>query len=175
MRKGFTLLELLVVLMIIGVMSTLVGIRVGAFGGMNLRTVSKNISASLRYARSQAAAEKVYYAALFDFDNNRFSITSGQGAFISEEGSGEDEEDYSGDDEISGTASKVYFLPEGIMFERAIWDEEEYDAGIFRVIFFPSGGSSGGDIIITNLKESQYLISVDFITGSVYLSDSLEG
>ncbi|MCP4579066.1 MAG: prepilin-type N-terminal cleavage/methylation domain-containing protein, partial [Deltaproteobacteria bacterium] len=41
LKKGFTLLELLVVLVIIGIMSTLVGIKVGALGGVNLRTVSK--------------------------------------------------------------------------------------------------------------------------------------
>ena len=73
--RGFTLLELIVVLMIIGLMSTLVVPKlVGPMGNLNLKTASQKISASLRYARSQAASEKTTYVALFDFDKNRLVI-----------------------------------------------------------------------------------------------------
>jgi general secretion pathway protein H len=74
-NAGFTLLELIVVLMIIGLMSTLVVPKlVGPLADLNLKTASQKISASLRYARSQAASEKATYVALFDFDKNRLVV-----------------------------------------------------------------------------------------------------
>ena len=74
-RSGFTLLELIVVLVIIGLMSALIAPRLkGPMGRLDLRTAAKNISSALRYARSQAAAEKTTYVALFDFDNNRLTV-----------------------------------------------------------------------------------------------------
>ncbi len=75
--SGFTLLELIVVLVIIGLMSTLVVPKLmGPLSNLNLKTASQKISASLRYARSQAASEKVTYVALFDFDKNRLVISN---------------------------------------------------------------------------------------------------
>ena len=58
-------------------MSTLVVPKlVGPLGNLNLKTASQKISASLRYARSQAASEKTTYVALFDFDKNRLVISN---------------------------------------------------------------------------------------------------
>ena len=74
-RRGFTLLELIVVLVIISLMTALVAPRLtGPMNNLDLKTAGQKIVASLRYARSQAASEKTTYVALFDFDDNRLVI-----------------------------------------------------------------------------------------------------
>jgi general secretion pathway protein H len=178
-HRGFTLLELIVVLMIIGLMSTFVVPKlVGPMANLNLKTASQKISASLRYARSQAASEKTTYVALFDLDKNRLVISnpplpslakgdspaSDRAAFDGTRGEPPDnEKDRPG-------AAKAYDLPDGVKLAKGVSREGDFLSGLFRIFFFPSGGSSGGELTVANERGSQYRITVDFITGTVLLS-----
>jgi len=160
---GFTLIELLVVLVIISIMAAFVGPRIaGSMSNMNLRTASKKIAASLRYARSQAISESRTYVALFDLDKNRMVIRGGQTA---QEG---EEKDESGGDQDS-RQSKQYELPEDVRLDKATWGEYEGDSGFFRIIFLSNGGSSGGELFLRNDRGNRYEVKVDFITGTVRL------
>ena len=172
--RGFTLLELLVVLVIISLMSVLVVPQLtGSLAKTNLQTASKKISASLRYARSRAASEKITYVAIFDFEKDRLSIMTGRtgmtGMTGQEAQTGETIEQDLGDGEEPVIRSKSYDLPDGVKLEKAVSGENEIDSGLFQIVFFPTGSSSGGDVILTNDRGKRYKISVDFITGIVRL------
>ena len=163
--RGFTLLELLVVLVIISLMSVLVVPQLtGSLSKTNLQTASKKISASLRYARSRAASEKITYVAIFDFEKNRLSIITGQ-----EAQTGETTEEDLGDGKERVIRSNSYDLPDGVKLEKAVSGGDEIDSGHYQITFFPAGSSSGGDVILTNDRGKRYKISVDFITGIVRL------
>ena len=165
--RGFTLLELLVVLVIISLMSVLVVPQLtGSLSKTNLQTASKKISASLRYARSRAASEKITYIAIFDFEKDRLSIMTGQ-----EAQTGETIKEDLGDGEEPVIRSKSYDLPDGVKLEKGVSGEDEIDSGLFQIAFFPTGSSSGGDVILTNDRGKRYKISVDFITGIVRLRE----
>ena len=175
---GFTLLELLVVLIIISLMSVLVVPQfAGSLARMNLKTASKKISASLRYARSQAASEKITYVAIFDFEKDRLSIITGEKEsdlpVLDRTQTGESmtmEEDLS-NGEKPVIRSKSYDLPDGIKLEKGVSGKDEIDSGLFEIAFFPTGSSSGGYVILINDQEKRYKISVDFITGGVRLGE----
>lgn len=161
--SGFTLIELLVVLVIISMMAAFVGPRIaGSMSNMNLRTASKKIAASLRYARSQAISESRTYVALFDLDKNRVVIRGGQTAR-----EGEEKDEGGGDQDRR--QSKQYELPEGVRLDKAMWGEYEGDSGFFRIIFLSNGGSSGGELVLSNDRGNRYEVKVDFITGTVRL------
>ena len=163
--SGFTLIELLVVLVIISIMAAFVGPRIaGSMSNMNLRTASKKIAASLRYARSQAISENRTYTALFDLDKNRMVIRAGQAARESEE-----KDEGGGDQDIR--KSKRYELPEDVRLDKAIWREYEGDSGFFRIIFLSNGGSSGGELVLSNDRGNRYGVKVDFITGTVRVGE----
>jgi general secretion pathway protein H len=179
-NAGFTLFELMVVLMIIGLMSALVVPKlVGPLGDLNLKTASQKISASLRYARSQAASEKATYVALFDFDKSRLLIINtplpppkesdipADNRKAVDKTLGEPPEN-----EKDRQNVKTYDLPNGIKLAKGVSREDDVTAGFFRVFFFPSGGSSGGEITVANERGRQYKIRVDFITGAVQLSEA---
>lgn len=166
---GFTLLELIVVLVIIGIASALVVPRlVGGMGSLDVKAASGKVAASLRYARSQAVSQKVQYAAVFDLEHNRLTITP------SSEGIDGKEEDAAGSGEES-VPKKTYDLPERVFFERVpVGDEyvkdEETDAGISRIVFYSSGSSDGGGIALANDRGRRYIVRVDIITGSVEMA-----
>jgi hypothetical protein len=62
---------------------------------------------------------------------------------------------------------KVYEFPDGIEFGVLNNDDAEEATDIFPVVFFPRGDSTGGKIVLKNLRRRQYSISVDRITGTV--------
>jgi len=166
MRKGFTLIELLVVLVIISIMAAFVVPRIaGSMSNLNLRTASKKIAASLRYARSQAISESRTYVALFDLDGNRVMIRSGLTP-----GDQDKEKDGEVGDQVS-RQSKGYELPEEVRLEKGISTDGEIDSGLFQIMFFSNGGSSGGELVLSNDRGNRYGVKVDFITGTVRLGE----
>ena len=132
---------------------------------MNLKTASKKIAASLRYARSKATSENTDYLVVFDFENRRMTVKSG--LKTPPEREGEEERDI--DSTESEGRSKSYDLPEGIRIEKGVSGDEEVDSDLFQIAFFPDGDSSGGKVFLSNDRGNQYEIQVDFITGMVRL------
>lgn len=165
---GFTLLELIIVLIIIGIASALVVPRlVGGMGSLDVRTASGKVAASLRYARSQAVSQKIDYTAVFDLEHNRLTIMT------SSESAGEGDEDGAEVGKKSaGIQGKTYDLPGRVFFERTpagdeYMSDEEIGTEIFRIGFYPSGGSDGGEIALVNERGRRYTVRVDIITGVV--------
>jgi general secretion pathway protein H len=175
--RGFTLLELIVVLIIIGLMSVLVVPKlVGPMANLDLKTASQKISASLRYARSQAASEKTTYVALFDFEKNRVVIINspsikGEFHINNREAVNKIPAEPPNSEKDGPGGSKTYDLPDKVKLAKGTSREGEFTSGFFRIFFFPSGGSSGGEITVANERGRQYRISVDFITGTVQLAE----
>lgn len=175
--RGFTLLELIVVLVIIGLMSALVVPKLmGPMSNLDLKTASKKISASLRYARSHAASEKRTYVAQFDFDRNRLVIINPPWAkedshMNNREALGKTPVELPNSEKDGPGESKTYELPGGVKLAKGVSREGEVNSGLFRISFFPSGGSSGGEITVANERGKLYKIMVDFITGTVQLSE----
>jgi len=179
MRKGFTLLELLVVLVIISIAAAFVGPQVvGSMSTLTLKTAAKKVASSLRYARSQATSEGRPYFVLFDTDKGRLTIKSGQIATKEdkEKEPAEGEQDTGTSEGMADEAVKerfkVYALPEGVRFDRVVSDKNEDISDVFQIIFFPNGGSGGGEVLLENDRGRRYNISVDFVSGTVRLGEA---
>ena len=123
---GFTLLELLVVLVIVALAGSIIAFGVGGgLENMRLRTASKQLAAVLRHARDQAASLKTKISVQVD-QEKRSVVVQGGG----------------------------YDLPEDVQVKESV-----------TVEFFPSGGSSGGEVVLENRRGRSYRISVDRLTG----------
>ena len=163
MKRGFSLIELLVVLVLISVFAAFVGVNVaGSLGNMGLKTASKKVAASLRYARSRAITESIPYVALLDLNRNRVTVKPE----ATSSGSENEADDTPSTQKESGI--KRYDLPENVKFKNALtFEGAESDSRFFAVVFMPNGCSSGGSIFLENDRERGSLVKIDFVTGTV--------
>jgi prepilin-type N-terminal cleavage/methylation domain-containing protein len=170
--RGFTLLELIVVLVIISLMMALVAPRLtGSLTKMNLKTAGQKISSSLRYARSQAVTNQIIHYAVFDFETNSVHIKAEKPLNYDAYSNAENESAYTDNSKEKDTGVVNYFLPEGVKFKKAIIANEQIDTGVFRIGFYPSGNSSGGNVFLTDEKERRFKLSVNSITGITNLTE----
>ncbi len=142
--KGFTLIEIIVVLFIIGLATGIVGIMISSnSSNLELRTFTRDISSILRYARNSAVSEKQIYCLSFDHENNMIRLYS-------------ETIDYKINETVLSRE-----LPAGI--EIVIGDGGEDS----HLEFMPQGNSSGGTIEIRDEEGRSYYIDVNRITGKI--------
>lgn len=148
---GFTLVELIIVLIIIGIATGLAGIYIGSSSdNLAIRTFTNDVSAILRYARNHAASEKVTYHFLIDREERMYRLYS----------------DKVIEDKPQVTINKP--IPEELEVIVENTGEEPFD-----ISFFPRGNSSGGVFEVRSEKGGAYVISVNRLTGKVEIEKEL--
>lgn len=159
--KGFTLLELVVVLVLISIATALVAPRLTApLGNLQVKTATKKIAGLLRYARSLAAGEKTDRVCVFDFETQTVTMALAP-----------DETAEAGETPpASGRRDVVYALPKGVRLEQAVAGGTAVDSGVFPMFFYANGSSSGGDVVISGGSGRAFLVHVDFVTGMVEIA-----
>jgi general secretion pathway protein H len=151
-RPGFTLIELIIVLFVIGIASGLVGIVISrSSGNFELKNNAKELSAILRYARNQAITEKKMYCFFIDSNERMYRLYAEKGK----------------DDEENGDTEKfVQVMTKPIPGELQISIKGKDPDSSF-IEFFPVGYSTGGTIEVVNQKGAIYSLTVNRITGKV--------
>jgi len=146
---GFTLIELIIVLMIIGISMGLVGMFVNqGASNLELKRGAREVATTLKYARNQAVSMKKVYSFVIRESDGTYSLYAS---------------DIAGHNE--GAA------PESVM-SRTLPDKlkvkfDERREGSLRIDFFPGGNSTGGVINILNQADSNLSVTVNRVTGKV--------
>lgn len=144
---GFTLIELIIVLLIIGIALGLVGVLIyRGTSDLELKRFTKNVSATLRYARSHAIAEKRVYSFIIWENKGVY------GLYV----------DSSYNDDME-EATPVIYKPIPKLLQTIFENRADY----LRIDFFPQGNSSGGIIEIKNQKGKALVIIVNKVIGRV--------
>jgi general secretion pathway protein H len=167
--SGFTLIELILVLIILSVITALVVPRLTqSLSRMNVESSARRVASALRLARSLAVTEKVPYRAVFNMNGHTLSIVTYQ------------QTSNDADPEESGAARpvepRVYALTDGIHFEEGMSSNgETVTSGGFEMVFYPGGGTSGGEVVLGDDEGRSFSIGLDTITGSVKIKDRISG
>jgi prepilin-type N-terminal cleavage/methylation domain-containing protein len=69
---GFTLIELAVVIVILGVMVALIAPRLGELGEANLKRSARHLTGMIRFLHEESQAKKTDYRLMFDIQDGRY-------------------------------------------------------------------------------------------------------
>ena len=158
--RGFSLLELIVVLVVIGLSVSLVMPSLSRFSKtIELKGAARKISAILRYGRSEAVSKGQTYQIIFDSDLGEVRV---QKTEFSEEKVGTTRLR-----EEESKREEMYHLPGGINVKEVDIASPQYASDYPTIEFYPNGGSNGGSFLLNSEELGGYRIKVHFLTGMV--------
>ena len=70
--KAFTLVELMVIIVVLGVMLSLIIPRLGELGEANLKRSARHLTGMIRFLRDESQAKKAVYRLRFDVQGGRY-------------------------------------------------------------------------------------------------------
>jgi general secretion pathway protein H len=144
--KGFSLLELLVVLMLLAMLLAVVIPSVGrGVATVKLKTSSREIAAAIRLARSKAVREQQVYVLGFDTEKDEVELSSANSSY-----------------------RKSFALPEGIRFKQAGLLEGALDRDEKTPMFYfmPNGNSQSFQVSIRNEQGRTFKVIQGSLTGT---------
>jgi general secretion pathway protein H len=145
LNKGFTLLELIVVLFIVVLGFSVVTINLSPGNdSTELKAAARDIVSALRYARGQALMSHQETTITLDLASNTYTV-SGRG--------------------------KVYIIPKTIDVTVVTAQSELNGKGIGNIRFFADGSSTGGRITLERGKAG-WQIDINWLTGQIELDDA---
>jgi type II secretion system protein H len=161
-NQGFTMLELVVVLLILTLSAALVTPSLSRFSRtIELKAAVKKISGILRYYRSEAVYKGTVYQVLFNAETGEVKVTSVE----PEAAEGEDPKK-------EQTITKSYMLPQGVHIKEIEVPDPEFPSDLPAIEFYPNGGSNGGTFLLDAQDRKGFRIKVNFLTGMVEVEDA---
>lgn len=142
--RGFTLIEMLVVVALIAVATSLIAVVVSqSLDGAKVRAASRDLAAALRYTRSQAIVKREPQA-----------LT----VYVEERG-------------YQAPGRPRVELPRQMDMKLLTAASEQVDRGVGRIRFFPDGSSTGGHVELMR-EGAVWGIDIAWLTGEVTLRDA---
>ncbi|MBN1106590.1 MAG: prepilin-type N-terminal cleavage/methylation domain-containing protein [Deltaproteobacteria bacterium] len=163
--RGFSFFELLLVLLILGLFSTLLTLRLeGLFTGGDLRRASREIIGEIARLRGRAAHSRVEQVLRFNLDENCFYPV---------------EKEIGEDDSTGWTAFPVGFegsakreMPEGVeLVDVVLLSGGKVQEGEVDIRFFANGCVESAFIHLRNRAQAVHTLEINPITGQVRIHD----
>jgi general secretion pathway protein H len=142
-QRGFTLLELLVVLTIMAFAAAIVVPSLGGPSTSELKSAARELASGLRYARGQAIVHRNEAALVLDIEGRTFTVPPD---------------------------TRVHRLPDKIGIKLFTAQRDLVNEKVGAIRFFPDGGSNGGRITLAT-GERKFDVDVDWLTGRVAILD----
>ncbi len=183
--KGFSLIEIMIVLGIIGGIVTLMASKIGKNDGREMRRDVRYFAASIKDLRNKARMRNRTYRLVINLPDNprekqaywiestsqKFLVTYDEDE-LEEQKKNRKEGDpepggFAVDSELSGTEPKT--LPNGLYFSgiEIASQQKEFTAGRIYIHFFPEGRVEDAAIHITNRDKMNWTLAIHPITGRV--------
>ena len=136
-QLGFSLIEILVVMLLIGLMVSMVGLSLGkSVSRTEVKNASRDVLSALRYTRTKAIVTHKEQVLMVDLESRT----------------------------VTAPGKKAIQLPEGIELGMVTARREQQSETLAGIRFFPDGGSTGGKLELT-VGERVYEIHIQWLTG----------
>ncbi len=141
-QRGFTLLELVVVLFVVVLGFSVIGLNLSSGSdSTEIKAAARDIVSALRYARGQALMSHQETTVALDLGNNSYTV------------SGRD---------------KLYQIPEAIDVTVVTAQTEISGEGAANIRFFADGSSTGGRVTLER-GHTAWKIDINWLTGQIEL------
>lgn len=138
--KGFTLLEVMVVLVIMALVLVIIPpFLPNVMANTNVKGAARELAANLKHARSQAIDHQQETTLLVNVDRKNYTLND---------------------------KTKILTLPDETFFSIVTAKSEQLSEVEGQIRFFPDGSSTGGQIKFVYAKH-EYTIYVHWLTGKV--------
>lgn len=144
-QQGFTMLELLTVIVLIGVLAALSPpLFSSGVTAAEHRAAARSIAQTLRLARSEAIANRTDVGVEFNLEQRSYQLPGGK---------------------------RRAKWPDGVELELTTTAAETIDEKRAFVRFYADGGSTGGRVTL-KYKERAYRVDISWLTGRVAIDES---
>jgi general secretion pathway protein H len=144
--RGFTLLEIMVVLVIVGLMVALVPpLFSGAVSGTKLKGSARDLAVALRETRSQAIIHNNEQLVHLDLETPRYRIGNG----------------------------KIQALPADVAIAVETITGERVDPRAQHVLRFFPDGSSSGELVTLSGGDRAYHLQLNWLTGTITITEGV--
>lgn len=157
-ERGFTLIELSVVLLVLAVLLTFVTPRFRELTEYEIKASSRRLAGTIKYLFNEAAIRHVHYRLNYDLKKGEYWVT-----YLAED------KEFKEDPSILSSRAR---LPANIHFEDIVTQRrgKVYEGQIFTQ-FFPIGWAEETIIHLGNRRERHYSLLVMPLTGKVKIYD----
>lgn len=139
-KRGFTLLELLLVLFVVILGFAVIGLNISSGGdATRLQSAARDLVSALRFAKGEALISHRETTVTLDLNENTYTVSE---------------------------RDKTYSLPENIELTVVTAQEELEGEGLANIRFFPDGSSTGGRIKL-ELNGALWQIDINWLTGQI--------
>lgn len=144
---GFTLLELVVVLVVLAALSSLIGPSLRSlYDAVQYQEAVRLLTSAVRNGRLDARSRGEAIDLIVDPGNNRFLLTANANTLA---------------------VADYQTLSEELHIEVTYAAEVSPGGNLAAIRFYPSGGSSGGEIVIQRPSGAGTRLTVDWLLGGV--------
>ena len=137
-HRGYTLIELLAVILILSIIMSVVGPMYKANNKSDVKVIARKLASELRYARSLAISQGQKKAVIFEFNKRSYHIRGGK---------------------------EVSTIPDNVKMN-LIFDFVNVNKKNGRIDFYPDGSSSGGTVALEN-KGRKIEVVTSWLHGTV--------
>jgi general secretion pathway protein H len=163
-NRGFTLIELVIVLVLLSLSVALVTPSLSRFyKRVELKTAAQKISGILRYFRSESIQKGKIHQVVFDAELREVRVRA-----LEAEEKGEALKER----EEPKSPEKRYPLPGGVQMKEMKIPSPETPSDLPVIEFYPNGGSNGGSLLLEMPDQKGFRIKVHFLTGMVEIEES---
>lgn len=142
--KGFTLLELLLVLVVVIMGFSVIGLNISSGNdATEHQSTARDLVSALRFAKGQALISHKETTVDLDLNENTYTVSD---------------------------RDKVFAIPDNIALTVVTAQEEMTGKGLASIRFFPDGSSSGGRIKLER-NAVTWQIDINWLTGQVELEN----
>ena len=157
--KGFTLIELTLVIVIIGILFALtIPYFPGLFAKTNLRVATRNLRGTLLYARYLAIAEGVNHRVNYDLEREEYWISK------SEKDSLNSRDIYK---ELRTSLGRTRTLPRGVKIKNFTTPRGKFSQGRDYTTFNPDGSAELSSLHLQNKEGNIWTVIIFKTTGRV--------